>query len=232
MNRDKARQILTESITNLEKRNGSITQGDLEAEVINNACLAIIKNQNEKIGNGKSIKDLLLGALNSSEDYYPIANAFIDAAKELLPEYFSEEEVDVVTTGIEQNIAWDGMWDFLIDYFKRNHGINIDSSESSTAFFFSERQQKYEGGFLIEDTKNDKTVYISFDSKKEKIIVSIDPDLPENEALLIGKEKKTLRYCNDKNNHIFSINFDEFDEIESFVLDLPYKNTEIIYLEK
>lgn len=232
MNKEKARQILTQSITNFEKRNGSVTQGDLEAEVINNACLAIIKNQNEKIGNGISIKDLLVGALNSSDDYYPIANAFINAAKELLPEYFSEEEAIVVMTGIEQNIAWDGMWDFLEDYFQSKHGIKIDDSETSTLIFFSERQKKYEHGFLIEDAKNDKTIYLNFDSKMEKILVSIDPDLPENEAILISKGKKIFRYRNEENSHIFSINFDDFDEVESVVLDLPDQNTEIIYLEE
>jgi hypothetical protein len=231
MNREKARQILAQSITNLERRNGSVTQGDLEAEVINNACLAIIKNQNKKIGNGKSIRDILVGALNSTDDYYPIANAFINAAKDLLPEYFSDEEETDVMTGIEQNIAWEGMWDFLVTYFRTKHGIKIDEGETSVVIFFSERQQKFEDGFLTEDTKTDKTIYLKFDVKKEKLTVSIDPGPSEFEALLIDTDDETFRYRGKQNNYIISVNFDDYDEVESFVLDMPEQNTEIIYLE-
>lgn len=231
MNRDKARQILTQSITNLEKRKGGVTQGDLEAEVINNACLAIIKNQNEKIGNGNSIKDLLIGALNSSQDYHKIANDFIYAAKELLPEYFDEEEAEIVLTGIEQNLAWEGMWEFLVDYFEKNHGIRIEDDEPPPVIFFSDRQQKFEDGELISETEDEKTIYISFTKNYKEVKVKIEHELPTKKGKLASKDEETLIYKNDKLNYTFTIKYDDYEEIESLSINFEDENLEIVYLE-
>lgn len=231
MNREKARQILTQSITNLEKRKGGVTQGDLEAEVINNACLAIIKNQNEKIGKGSSIKDILVGALNSSQDYHNIANNFINAAKELLPEYFDEEEAEIVLVGIEQNLAWDGMWDFLVDYFKNNHGIKIDENEPPPLIFFSDRQQKFENEELIAETEDEKTIYINFNKNKKEIQLKVDKEMPTKKGRLIGKDELTFWYRNEEYNYIFTLQYDEFDEVESVAIEYQDENLKVVYLE-
>ncbi len=231
MNKEKARQILTQSITNLEKRNNGVTQGDIEAEVINNACLAIIKNQNEKIGNRNSIKEIILGALNSTQDYYPIAKAFINAAKELLPEYFTDEDAELAMMGIEQNLAWEGMWEFLIDYFQKQHGIKITNNDSTPLFFFSARQKKYEFGILTSDTDAEKTVSIIFSNDYSEVVVDIESDLPVIKGYLLSKEKNQLKYRNDKLNYVFTITFDEYEDVESFVIDMVDQNSEVIYFE-
>ncbi len=231
MNKEKARQILTQSITNLEKRNNGITQGDIEAEVINNACLAIIKNQNEKIGRGNSIKEIILGALNSTEDYYPIAKAFIHAAQELLPEYFTDEDAELAMLGIEQNLAWEGMWEFLIDYFQKHHGITITDNESTPLFFFSARQEKYEFGILTSDTDSEKTVSIIFSNDYKEVVVDIESDLPVIKGYLINKENNRLKYRNKELNYVFTITFDDFEDVESFVVEMVDQNSEVIYFE-
>lgn len=231
MNVDEARQILTQSITNLEKRKGGITRGDLEAEVINNACLAIIKDQNDNLAKGASIKEMLVGALNSSQDYYPIARAFVQAAKQLLPEYFNRDEEEVVLLGIEENLAWDGMWEFLIDYFQENHGIKIDGKELRPVLFFSDKQKTYESALLVEEVEKEKTVFIGFSLNRQKMRVKIDPDLPSTKCILVQENKKILKYKNEKLNYYFTINYDEYNEVESFVWDKLDENKEIIYLE-
>ena len=229
MNVDEARQILVQSITNLEKRKGGITRGDLEAEVINNACLSIIKNQNSNIENGSSIQEWLVGALNSSQDYLPIAQSFIRAAKELLPEYFGKDDAETVMVGIEQNLAWEGMWEFLVDYFEKNHGIKIDGKESRPILFFSDKQQTYESGLLVKEIDEEKTVFISFTLNKQMIRVKIDPDLPPQKGVLVSRDKHTLKYKNE--DYYFTVQYDEYNEVDSFVLDKLDENQEVFYLE-
>lgn len=231
MNREKARQILTQSITNLEKRKGGVTQGDLEAEVINNACLAIIKNQNDKIGKGTNIREILVGALNSSEDYHKIANDFINAANDLLPEYFDKEEAEIVLTGIEQNLAWDGMWEFLVDYFEKNHGIKIEEDEPPPVIFFSDRQQKYEEGELISETEDEKTIYISFSQNKKEVKVKIDHELPTKKGILVSKDGLSYIYKNEKLNYTFTIQYDDYEEVASLTINFEDEDLEVIYLE-
>ena len=51
MDKEEAKRILLRSVSNLQERRGDITIGDLEAEVINNACLYILKNQKEPFFN-------------------------------------------------------------------------------------------------------------------------------------------------------------------------------------
>ena len=231
MNIDKARQILTQSITNLEKRKGGITQGDLEAEVINNACLAIIKNQNEKMGRGNSIREILLGAINSSQENQVIASSFIGAARELLPEYFSEAEAESAMISIEQNLSWDGMWDFLTDYFRENHGMIIEDDESIPVIFFSERQETFEDGILLMTTEKEKTIFINFSKDHHQVTVKIDPDLPLQEGILTAREGRVLKYKNKEKHYFFTIHYDEFNEVKSFVFEDFENHTEIFYYE-
>ena len=219
MNTERARQILTHSITNLEKRKGGITRGDLEAEIINHACLAILKNQNEKTDNGNSIKDILLGALNSTQENESIAHSFINAAKELLPEYISDEEAEVVMTGIEQNLNWDGIYNFLVDYFRENHGIHIDVNESIPLIFFSERQETYENGVLLAQSEREITIFINFDKGHRYLLVKIDPDLPRQKGILTSREEKTLIYRSLNKHYNFTVIYDEYDEVKEFIFE-------------
>ncbi|MFW6310079.1 MAG: hypothetical protein ACOC1D_03170 [Prolixibacteraceae bacterium] len=231
MDTDRARKILTHSITNLEKQKGSITQGDLEAEIINHACLAILKNQNEKVGSGNSIKDILLGALNSTQENESIAHSFINAAKELLPEYFSDEEAEMVMKGIEQNLEWDGIWNFLKDYFTANHGIHIENDESVPIIFFSERQETFKNGILLAQSKRETTIFINFDKDYRYVMVKIDPDLPRQKGILISRDENTLQYKSLNKHYIFTIHYDEYDEVKEFIFEDIGRQTEIHYYE-
>ncbi len=231
MEKEKARKILTLSITNLEKRNEGVTQGDIHAEIINNACLAIIRNQNEKIGKGSSFRDMLMGAINSTQDHKSIANAFIEAARELLPEYFDEDDEMIVIRGIEQNLEWGGIWKFLIGYFRENHGINIDKGETTPVLFFSTREEKYEDGILISDTEVNKTVSLNFSENFEELLVSIEKELPPQNAVLIAREENVLQYRNDNLNYTFTVTYDDYEEVETFRFEKDTEHTETIYFE-
>ena len=76
---------------------------DVEAEVINNACLSILKNKD-------------------TQNAIIYAQIFTESAQELIPQY-SERESMSALMGIQQNVIMGWNVDFLRDYFQKNHGI-------------------------------------------------------------------------------------------------------------
>jgi tetratricopeptide (TPR) repeat protein len=99
---------------------------DLEAEVINLACLSIFKKQKE---------------LNYPTDLLPYeflksaTAALTEAAMELYSNAYTYSHAASAHMGIQQNIYWNGMWVFLKNYYESKHGIEIDNIEVSTSMF-------------------------------------------------------------------------------------------------
>lgn len=231
MNKETAKQILSKSISNLQERRGDLTVGDIEAEVINNACLYILKNQKEKTQGSKTIEEMFLGALDATKDFVPFAQAFTEAAMELFPRHYTEKEAIPATFGIQQNIAWEGMWDHLRNYFQKNHGIQIDNVETTPTTFYSTSHKRYENNSLTSESEVERTINLSFIDNKQEIIVSIEPSLSPKKGYLISQEDKELKYKGYDADYLFSIKFDDFDEVETFILEMPNRNLKIVYFE-
>lgn len=231
MNKETAKQILSQSISNLQERRGNVTSADLETEVINNACLCILKNQKAKVGEGKSIEEMLLGVLNATQDFIPITKAFTEGAMELFPQHYREREAAVATMGIHQNVAWEGMWDFLRDYFQKNHGIQIDDVEATPLIFYSTKHERYENGNLVTTSEVERTINLNFIDNKEEIIVSVEPTLSPKKGYVVSKNEMQLQYKGYDPDYLFTINLDEFEEVETFILEIPKRNLKIIYIE-
>ena len=231
MNKQTAKQILAQSISNLQERRGSVTSADLETEVINNACLIILKNQKDKMRQGKSIEDMFLGALNSTQDFIPITQAFTEGAMELFPQNYTEREAIVATMGIQQNVAWEGMWDFLRDYFQKNHGIQIDDVETIPLIFYSTKHERYENGNLASTSEVERTINLNFIENKEEIIVSVEPSLSPKKGYIVSKNEKQLIYKGYDPDYLFTVNLDSMEEVETFILEMPNRNLKIIYFE-
>jgi len=211
MDTQKAKQILSQSITNLQSRRGQITMADIEAEVINNACLAILKN--------KDIANSMI-----------YANHFTEAASELISQY-SEREAVSAMMGIPQNIQWEGMWDFLRDYFQKNHGIQIDNIETTQSIFYSTKHKRYENGVLTLESEVERTINISFINDKKEILVSIEPSLSPKRGYVINKSQNQIQFKGFDPDYLFTLTFDTFDEVETFVLEMPNRSLKIIYFE-
>lgn len=127
MDKDGAKIILSESLNNLEKRRGApLTIADLEAEVINNACVSVFmrKKLDEKKDNIFSI--FSLPPFNVRD----IASAFANAALELFPREYTQLQATNAILAVQQNVAWEGMLDFLRNYFQKNHGDDFMKSHS------------------------------------------------------------------------------------------------------
>lgn len=206
-----AKQNLHKSITNLQSRRNELTMADIEAEVINNACLDILKN-----------KDL------SNANKY--AQAYAQAGMALIPQY-SEKHAMNAQIGIPQNVNWDGMWDFLRDYFQKNHGIEIDNVETTPNTFYSSRHERYENNNLVSESEVDRTININFLKDNEEIIVGIAPSLSPKKALRISKNERQEKFKGTDPDYLFTINYDDFDEIDNFVLEMPNRGLKIVYFE-
>ncbi len=231
MDKEEAKRILLRSVLNLQERRGDITIGDLEAEVINNACLYILKNQKEHMSKSKSIEEIFLSALNSVTDFVPYAQAFTEAAMELFPRHYTENEAIIANLGIQQNIAWEGMWDHLRNYFQKNHGLQIDNVETTPTTFYSTNHKRFENNTLISESDVARTINLSFIDNKQEIIVSIEPSLSPKKAYLISNENRKLKYKGYDPDYLFIITLDEFKEIEIFTLEMPNRNLKIMYFE-
>lgn len=211
MDIQKAKGILSQSITNLQSRRGQITIADVEAEVINNACLSILKNKD--IANSMSY-----------------ANLFTKAASELIPQY-SERESTSAMIGIPQNVQWEGMWDFLRNYFQKNHGIQIDNVETTPSIFYSTKHKRYENGVLSSESEVERTINISFINEKKEIVVSIEPALSPKKGYIISKNQNQMQFKGFDPDYLFTVTFDTFDEVETFVLEMPNRGLKIVYFE-
>lgn len=211
MDIQKAKQILSQSITNLHSRRGQITIDDVAAEVINQACLFILKNDK----------------VNEAYHYSVIFN---DAAKELIPQY-TEKYIANALIGIPMNVQWEGMWDFLRDYFQKNHGIQIDNIETTPAIFYSTKHKRYENGILISESEVERTINISFINDKKEIVVSIEPSLSPKKGYIINKAQNQMQFKGFDPDYLFTLTFDIFDEVETVVLEMPNRSLKIIYFE-
>ncbi|WKZ58829.1 MAG: hypothetical protein QY309_13230 [Cyclobacteriaceae bacterium] len=206
-----AKQILLRSIVNLQKRRGQLTVPDIETEVINNACLAVLQN----------------GDLANSIHY---AAAFAQAARELIPEY-GESEATFALVGVPQNILWEGMWDHLRDYFQKHHGIQIDNVPTNAIVFYSTSHKRFEKGNLVADTPADRTININLIDDKKEIVVSIEPTLSPKKGYLISSKSNLLQYKGYDPDYLFTLQMDGLQEIEQFTLEMPNRSLKIIYFE-
>lgn len=231
MNTQLARQILTKSISNLQNRIGQLELSDIETEVINNACLHILRNHNDQVKKVHDVSQIGSVIGDNFRLHESIATFFIYAGIELFPNSYGSEEANHAKPSIIQNISWSGMWDFLRDYFQKNHGIQIDSVETSPSIFYSTKHKRYENGYLVSESEVDRIVNINFIKEKKEIIVSIEPALSPKNGYLISKTTNQLTFKGFDPDYLFTDNFDSFEEIEVFTLDMPNRNLKIVYYE-
>ncbi len=211
MNKESAKQVLAQSITNLQNRRGQITMADVEAEVINNACLNILKNKD-------------------TQNAIIYAQIFTESAQELIPQY-SEKESMSALMGIQQNVLWDGMWDFLRDYFQKNHGIQIDEVETEPAIFYSNKHKRYENNSLVSESEVERTINLNFIDNKEVLVIGIAPSLSPKKSYKLERNGNSVKYKGDDPDYLFIVTYDDFDEVEQFTLEMPNRGLKIVYFE-
>lgn len=230
MDKSEAKQILTQSISNLHSRKGEIDNTDIEAEVINNACLVFLRKQKEIVDGTGNVHDQILAVAKSHLLLMPIAKSFTESALELFPDSYNTKHAVSATMGINTNVAWEGMWDYLRDYFEANHGIQIDEIQHTTSIFNSNLHKRYEAGRFISESEEKRRIQINF-SDDNDILVQIAPSLSPKKAFLLSEDDNLKIYKGFDPDYLFEVEFDEFEEIQKFVLKLPNRNLQIDYFE-
>ena len=213
MTKDQAKELLAASLQNLYEKRGQITMQDVEAEVINNACLHVLVNEHE-------------------EHAAIYGQAFAEAASELIPQY-SEQHVMNAIIGVQQNVAWDGMLDFLRSYFLKNHGVDIYGGNENVSIkvFNSNLHKRYVNNQYMEESEVERIVNIEFSNDDREALISISPSLSPKKAALYHSKENTHTYHGTDPDYVFYISYDEFDEIEKFVLEMPNRGLRIDYFE-
>jgi hypothetical protein len=220
MTKEKAIEILAKSIDRLHKKRGELFITDIEAEVINNACLYCLTTPKEP------------GKYYGSDTVYHthVAQCFTDAAKKLFPSEYVEVESAAAMFHIVNNLKWGGMWNFLKKYFLENHHIEIDDVELETKEFNSYMHQRYEYGVNVSgDELVERLVSIDYVGGDENVLVRISPTLSPKEATLHHKVNNKVIYHSNDGTYVFTLFMDEFDELESFTLDIPQRGLQIKY---
>lgn len=231
MDKQTAKQILTKSITNLQNRRGQITISDVEAETINNACLYILQNSYQKVNSVHDVTQIGTVLPINFMNFEGISNHFVNASKELFPKEYNGERADAGKMMIIQNISWSGMLDFLRDYFQKNHGIQIDEIETSPSIFYSTKHERYEKGNLVSESEVERTINLNFINDKKELIISIEPSLSPKKSRRISNIGNEMKFKGYDPDYLFTVKFDDFDEVEQFTLEMPNLNLKITYFE-
>jgi len=231
MDKKSAIKLLNDSIVDLERRRGKITVSDIETEVNYITCLAFLRHTKEAAKNSGTLEEMFSDILNAHTDFPEYIRLFTEAGMELFPEHFTERQAVVMSFLIQQNLAWEGMWDYLRDYFKKNHGIEIDEVRSTETVLYSTRHQRFENNFLVSESEVARTININLIDDKKEILVSIEPTLSPKKGYLADHYGSEFQYNGTDPDYKFRVFFDDFDEIEKFILEMPNRNLTIIYLE-
>ena len=133
--------------------------------------------------------------------------------------------------GIQQNIAWDGMWVFLVEYFQKNHGIEIDEGNYEPATFYSTKHERYENGNFSSVSEIERTIRLNFSTDKSELVVSIEPSLSPKKSFLKKEKTNKFIYQGTDPDYVFNVYFGDFGEVTKFTLKMPTRNLKIVYYE-
>ena len=229
MDKETAKGILAQSISNLQSRKGYIYISDVDAETINNACLYLIKNFNNQIKKVHDVTQIGSVVAKNYISFNSVALSFVAAAKELFPSDFDQNRATIDSTAIIQNICWAGMWDFLRDYFQKNHGIQIDNVSAAPSIFYSQMHIRYQDDVKVSESIVERNVNINYFNNKAEVIISIEPTLSAKKGLLIENRNNILTYKGADPDYKFVIMLDRFEEVKEFVLEMPNRRLKLVY---
>ncbi|RZK13228.1 MAG: hypothetical protein EOO46_00025 [Flavobacterium sp.] len=212
MNPEQSLKVLSTSLFNLQKRKGRLTIEQVEAEVINLSCLEILTNK--KVWEATEITE-----------------AFSNAAMQLIPQYGHKEAMHAMMS-VPMNVQWDGMWEFLRNYFLSNHGLDIDgANDAENKIFYSTRHTRFEHNLLVNDSLADRTIDIFFSDNRKVILVNILPTLHSKKGYLSSKQDSSYVYKGSDTDYRFTVMMDEIEEIQKFILEMPNRDLRIEYFE-
>jgi hypothetical protein len=166
---------------------------------------------------------------NVLADYSSIAN-------ELFPQLNFQPEA--LLFGYQATIQWDGLWEFLQNYFISKLGWNIDENNLLIERFDSSSHTREEFGQFVSKSDVIRKVEIIFSENRKIMLVNIaTPDqgffegLSEKKAILEFENGHKKVYGGVDPDYKFTIVYDVFGTIEKFILELLPRHLRITYHE-
>lgn len=159
---------------------------------------------------------------------------YTQAALEVIPEY--EKEVNdprysSMYSGFAATAEWDGLWNFLREYFVSKLGLNIDNETRKTLRYDSSIHNRYENGELITSSEVLRKVSIDLSEDMKNAQFSISESLSNKEGNLISVKKNKYVYVGTDPDFMFEFILDSYGNIESFSLIRTDRNLRIDYLD-
>ena len=168
---------------------------------------------------------------------YDTRKSFIEytqAALEVIPEY--EKEVNdprysTMYLGFNATAEWDGLWNFLREYFESKLGVSIDNETRKTLRFDSSMHNRYENGELVTSSEALRKVAIGLSQDMKNAQFSISESLSNKESNLISVKGNKYIYVGTDPDFMFEFILDSYGNIEIFSLIRTDRNLRIDYLE-
>ena len=159
---------------------------------------------------------------------------YTQAALEVIPGY--EKEVNdprysSMYLGFAATAEWDGLWNFLREYFVSKLGVSIDNETRKTLRYDSSIHNRYENGELVTSSEALRKVSIDLSEDMKNAQFSISESLSNKEGNLISVKDNKYIYVGTDPDFMFEFILDSYGNIESFSLIRTDRNLRIDYLE-
>lgn len=208
------REIFIESLNKLIQRNGeNLPNADIEPLVMNLAYLDVLKARKS----GTLVHD------------YEVLKEYAHTANELIPQLRFNPEA--LLFGYQATLQWDGLWEFLQNYFISKLAWNIDENDLTVERFDSSSHTREEFGQFVSKSDVNRKVELMFKDDKRTLNVRISESLSDKKAILVSSKENRKVYIGTDPDYKFTIVYDAFGTIEEFILELLPRNLRITYHE-
>jgi hypothetical protein len=175
-------------------------------------------------------------AKRSNEPYNTrtVFNEYTNAAVEVIPEYINEIEDPRFPTlyiGFNLTCEWDGLWNFLRDYFDTKLGVKIDNESRKIYRYDSAMHKRFENNHLVMNSDLPRKVNINLSNDFKNAQFSISESLSNKEANLISIQANKYTYRGTDPVYLFEFILDTYDNVEFFCLTRTDRNVRIEYFE-
>lgn len=223
---DIAKNLLLGSIHDLENKISLLSDDDYAAEIINVTCQYFIE-KSDKYVNGANA---MLYFQNNFSNLNQEVSVFISSIKKDYPYLLTPSNIQNLTQNICLNLGWNGMKDFLNDYFYKKHGKILDTSEEHYEFS-SSFHKRLESDNCIEMSNVDRQISVTLSNDRKCIAVSITPSLTLKVGNLKYQNDNVYKYEGKDPDYLFEFHFDSFGDISFFALELLSRKLRIEYFE-
>lgn len=223
-------KILQNSIKNFQNKNNRLpTVAELEAEVINCACIYILKNYPSRVAQVSDVNLIYTVSEENFNKFQTIASDFTNAAILLFPNHYNEDLANIGNISIIKNISWSGMLDFLRVYYNDVHGVTIDNQSVNSETFISSKHDRLENRVKVSDALVRREIIMNFTNNKNKMLIEISPTMSPKNTYLINESDFTKKYKGDDPDFEFTLFYNNSGKVNKLVFERLDMNTIWIY---